>query len=91
VIIDLITHYPRDLGYQFSNWTLALLAREIRHKLEKEIGISGLSKHLTRLNIRRVMPHSIPAKADQKKREIQERSEICNTTDNALGQIPLFR
>ena len=91
VIIDLISRQPRDFGYQFSNWTLALLAKAIRSKLNKSIGISGLCKHLKRLNVRRVMPHSMPAKSDQKKGTIQERSEICNTAEASLGSCTLFR
>ena len=91
VIIDLISRQPRDLGCQFSNWTLALLAKAIRSKLNKSIGISGLCKHLKRLNVRRVMPHSMPAKSEKKFGTIQERSEICNTAEASLGSCALFR
>ena len=67
-LIEDVLKSPRDLGYDFSHWTLKAIVGHLEEVYDVKMSISGLARFLKRNNITRIVPRPMPAKGDEKKR-----------------------
>ncbi|MHA1896056.1 MAG: helix-turn-helix domain-containing protein [Promethearchaeota archaeon] len=63
-------HNPRDLGYEFSTWTLKAIAAHMYAKFNKVMTLGGVPTMLKRNNIRLVVPRPISVRGDPVKKSI---------------------
>jgi len=68
-LIQDILHNPRDLGYEFSTWTLKAIVTHMYAKFNKVMTLGGVHAMLKRNNIRLVVPRPIPVKGDPVKKK----------------------
>lgn len=68
-LIQDILKSPRDLGYDYSNWMLKIIAEHIKRKYGKKMTLSGIWRMLKRHDMTRLVPRPMPAKADPKKKK----------------------
>ena len=65
-----VTQNPRNLGYEFSTWTLKSMKMHMHAKFGKTMSLTGIFYMLRRHNVIRLVPRAIPAKGDKKKARI---------------------
>jgi len=73
-LIDDILHNPRDIGYDFSTWTLKAIVAHILQKFNITITISGVHQMLKRNKITLVVPRPMPVKGDPEKKKSLSRN-----------------
>ena len=66
-LINDILHNPRDIGYDFSTWTLKAIEAHILKKFGKTMTIGGIHDMLKRNRISLVVPRPMPVKGDLEK------------------------
>jgi len=72
--INLICRNPRESGFDFSSWTLNMQANHILEEFGKTISISAISRMLKKNNIVQIVPRTLPAKGDPKKKKSLKKS-----------------
>ena len=68
-VIQEVTDSPRNIGYDFSLWTLKAIVGHIKEKYQKEMTISGAQRMLKRNNLSRIVPRPMPVKGDPQKKK----------------------
>ena len=66
-LIQDILKSPRELGYDYSNWMLKIIAEHIKRKYGVEMTLTGIWKLLKRHKMTRLVARPLPAKADPQK------------------------
>lgn len=66
-VIEGVCKHPREIGFEFSTWTLKMIAKYILEQFGKHISLSSISRMLKRNNIVQLVPRTRPAKGDAKK------------------------
>lgn len=66
--ISLIEIHPRDLGFNFSTWTLKTMKGLVQEKFNKTLSLSTISRILKQNDIVRIVPRPMPAKGDPQKK-----------------------
>mgnify|MGYP000722400269 CR=1 FL=1 len=68
-ILEVISKNPRESGFEFSTWTLKMIAQFIYEKFRKKLSLVSISKLLRQRGMRRIVPRTLPAKGDPKKKK----------------------
>lgn len=66
--IEDVLRHPREVGYDFSSWTLKAMAEHMKQKFGRSMSLSGIFRLLKRHNITLLVPRPLPAKGDEKKK-----------------------
>ena len=67
-LIEDIKTSPRVLGYDFNRWTCKTIAIHLEKAFGVVLSEGGVQALLVRLDVRQVVPHREPAKADEEKK-----------------------
>jgi transposase len=68
-VIKVICKHPRESGFEFSTWTLKMIAKYILDQFGKEISLPSVSQMLHQNKIVQLVPRTLPAKGDAKKKK----------------------
>lgn len=66
-LVQDLLNSPRELGYDYSNWMLKIIAEHVKRKYGIKMTPSGIWRLLKRHDMTRLVPRPMPAKADPKK------------------------
>lgn len=68
-VIEVICKSPRESGFEFSTWTLKMIAKYILEQFGKKISLPSISQMLHQNKIVQLVPRTLPAKGDKKKKK----------------------
>lgn len=71
-----MTFSPREIGYDFSIWTLKAIRRHIKRKQKKKMLISGTYRMSKRNNLSWIVTRLMPAKADLQKKWVYRKEKV---------------
>jgi len=83
-LVEEITSFLRELGYDFSTWTLKAVIGHVKRKHGKEISVSGACYMLKKCCITRVVPKPLLGRANPKKTRVLA---IKDQIDQELGSV----
>jgi len=66
-LIQDVLKSPRELGYDYSNWMLKLIAEHVKRKWGVKMTLSGVWRMLKRHKMTRLVPRPMASKVDPKK------------------------